>query len=284
MNSTVDGSNYVSSNAEIKRENNYAITISSLGMEFCDSPTPIRVLNNINLAIDLHEFVTIVGPSGCGKTTLLKLIGGVLGKKNKNVHLEGEISVNGTSPTIAKKNRMFGFAFQNPVLLPWRRVKDNVSLPCELIGINGRSTDERVSSLLELMEIKAFETAYPNQLSGGMQQRVNIARSLVHEPSILLMDEPFGALDEMTRERLNDALLRIHRLKSPTILFVTHNLAEAIYLSSRVVILSKRPATIHTILDINLPDQRSDQIKTSSAYIRLLAQVRDLIAEASGEN
>ncbi|MDQ1354361.1 MAG: NitT/TauT family transport system ATP-binding protein [Acidobacteriota bacterium] len=268
-------------NAMDKSVDNQVISISCLKLDFFNTRSLLSVIGNITIAIGRYEFVSVVGPSGCGKTTLLKLIGGLLNKNDRHVKIDGEIIVDGTSPESAKKNRLFGFAFQNPVLLPWRTVRDNVVLPCELIGIDKAIAEKRASHLLDLMEIGAFESSYPHQLSGGMQQRVNIARTLIHEPSILLMDEPFGALDELTRERLNDALLNIHNIKKTTILFVTHNLAEAIYLSDRVVILSNRPSSIYSILEIDLPKNRSEEIKTSSKYVQLLGRLRQLMSSAN---
>ncbi|MBM3253445.1 MAG: ABC transporter ATP-binding protein [Candidatus Omnitrophica bacterium] len=219
----------------------------------------IEALCDINLSVRDNEFVSILGPSGCGKTTLLKVIGGLINPSN------GKVQIKGKSVEVIRKNREIGFVFQNPALLPWRTVWGNVYLPLEIIGINPSSRgeiDNRIMKMLELVGLSGFKDNHPHELSGGMQQRVAIARALIFNPSILLMDEPFGALDEITRDRLNLELLRVWENMKHTVIFVTHSIREAVLLSDRIVVLSKRPGKIVSILEVNLPRPR----KTSSRY------------------
>jgi len=253
--------------------------LSHVNLSFINGKNSLPVLIDISLEISSGLFITVVGPSGCGKTTLLKVIGGLLTKNDKQISLKGEILVGGVEPSQAKFSRMFGFAFQNPVLLPWRTVSSNVKLPFELIGHNNTQDGEKILDLLKLMAILNFADAYPNQLSGGMQQRVNIARALVHDPSILLMDEPFGSLDELTRERLNCVLLNIHRVKQPTIIFITHSLTEAAFLSDKIIVLTHRPAKIKCIINSTLGPDRPINIKTSIYFARLVEQLRAELAD-----
>lgn len=224
----------------------------------------IEALENIALDVYPDEFVSIVGPSGCGKTTLLKIIAGLEKKDGGEIKVDKEKF----DPT-----REVGFVFQKPLLLNWRKVIDNVLLPIEILKINRASMIGRAKELLELVGLKGFEKAYPNELSGGMQQRVSIARALIHDPKLLLMDEPFGALDALTRERMNLELLRIWREAKKTILFVTHGIAEAIFLSDRVAVLSARPATVITAFDIHLSRPRTLDVRTSPEFGKLSMKV-----------
>ena len=224
----------------------------------------VEALENIALDIYSGEFVSIVGPSGCGKTTLLKILAGLLPKEG------GEIVVDQDKfdPT-----REVGFVFQKPLLLYWRKVIDNVLLPIEILKGDRASMVGRAQELLELVGLKGFEKAYPNELSGGMQQRVSIARALIHDPKLLLMDEPFGALDALTRERMNIELLRIWREAKKTVLFVTHGISEAIFLSDRVTVLSARPARVITTMDIHLKRPRTLEVRTSPEFGKLSLEV-----------
>jgi len=225
----------------------------------------LLVLDKINFRVREGEFVSVIGPSGCGKTTLLKIIGG-LTKSN-----EGKVKIGEDTAEIALKKRKFGFVFQNPVLLPWRNVVKNIELPLEIMG--SKNSKKTPHALLKIVGLEGFEKYYPNQLSGGMQQRVAIARALIFEPSILLMDEPFGALDEITRSHMNSELLRIWQKeeeKTSTIIFVTHSISEAVFLSDRVIVLSKRPAKIEAIINIDLPKPRTARIKNSKEYFYLI--------------
>lgn len=236
----------------------------------------LQVLQDVSLSVRSGEFITIVGPSGCGKTTLLRAVAGLLVQEEDDVVIFGALSVFGMSPLDAKRQRMFAFTFQNPVLLPWRTVRQNVALPLEITHDSETPDDHQVDEMLSMVGIGDFSCSMSAQLSGGMQQRVNLARALVQEPRILLMDEPFGSLDEVTRERLNFELLRIHRLKKQTILFVTHNLTEAALLGDRVLVLSKRPSTIREVLPIGLPDERTDDTLLSPEFLAHVRRVRDV--------
>lgn len=244
----------------------------------------LSVLDSIDLIVSESEFVAIVGPSGCGKTSLLKVIGGLLGADDSHVILGGSVQVNGFLPHEAKIARAFGFAFQNPVLLPWRTVMANVRLPLELKGGGNSLEEHRINELLELMGISAFANSYPSELSGGMQQRVNIARALVHEPKILLLDEPFGALDEITRERLNVALRTIHDLKKSTTFFITHSLREAAFLADKVVVLTKGPSKVKRIIPSPLQGPRTPETQMSREYLEYVKEIRTCFFEAEDES
>jgi NitT/TauT family transport system ATP-binding protein len=232
----------------------------------------LHVLDEISFDINKEEFVSIIGPSGCGKTTLLKIISGLI-KPTK-----GKIIIKESSVEIALKRREFGLVFQNPVLLPWRNALRNVELPLEIS--NYKSSWNSPRKLLEVVGLKSFENFYPNELSGGMQQRVAIARALTFEPSVLLMDEPFGALDEITRDKMNLELLRIleeERSIISTVIFVTHSIPEAVFLSNKIIVLSERPATVEEIIKVDLPKSRTPEIKCSKKYIELIECVRKLL-------
>ena len=223
----------------------------------------LHVLEKINLDINDGEFISIVGPSGCGKTTLLKIIGGL--KKPT----QGHILFRDKTLKLSQK-RNFGFVFQDPVLLPWRNVVKNIELPLEILK---RKTSQGVlKNLLRITRLEGFENYYQEELSGGMKQRVAIARALIFNPSVLLMDEPFGALDEFTRNHMNLELLRILREENTisTVIFVTHSIPEAVFLSDKVVVLSKRPAKIKKTIDIDLPKPRDEETKTSKRYFELI--------------
>lgn len=227
----------------------------------------LSVLDDVSFQIAEGEFVSIVGPSGCGKTTLLKTLGGLLPLSR------GRITIKNNSLDVAVKRRDFGFIFQNPVLLPWRTVLQNIELPLEIIG--DQTPLEESEKLLDLLGLKGFAKYYPQALSGGMKQRVAIARALVFNPDILLMDEPFGALDELMRERLNLELLRIWRQTHKTIIFVTHSVSEAVFLSNRVIVLSERPARITDTRNIDLPFPRAISIKQSDGYSQYITWLRN---------
>lgn len=239
----------------------------------------LRVLDDMCLSVDRGEFVAIVGPSGCGKTSLLRVVGGLLDTQHPEVRIEGFALVDGLTPTAAKKAGNLGFAFQNPVLLPWRTVRQNVQLPIELLGRDMVVGLEKANELLSMVGINEFQNAFPRELSGGMQQRVNIVRALIHEPRVLLLDEPFGALDEVTRERLNIALLRLHQVSRPTVLFVTHSLREAVFLAQRIIILTRRPAKVHCILESILPKCRSENIDLQPEFTEMLTRVKKAFAQ-----
>jgi NitT/TauT family transport system ATP-binding protein len=236
----------------------------------------VEALNDIELEVKPGEFISFIGPSGCGKSTLLRLIANLIEPTG------GQITVNGHSPRQARLNRQYGFIFQDATLYEWRTVIKNVQLPLEVMNYSRRERDERARRMLELVELSDFANHYPWQLSGGMQQRVSIARALAFEPNLLLMDEPFGALDEMTRERLNNELLDIwSKIASMTIIFVTHNISEAVYLSSRVVVMSPRPGKVVDIVNIDLPRPRTAETMESEQYFHHINKVRHLLREAT---
>jgi NitT/TauT family transport system ATP-binding protein len=226
-------------------------------------------LQRVDLTIKRNEFVTLVGPSGCGKSTLLKIINALIKPSRGAVLFDGRPHLN--------PSRDVGVVFQEPVLLPWRSVVDNVLLPAEILGLDSRQARNRALDLLALVGLAGFEQRYPKELSGGMQQRAAICRSLVHDPSILLMDEPFAALDAMTREDLGFELLRIWDLHKKTVVFVTHHISEAILLADRVVAMSPRPGRIEKVLDINLPRPRSLDMQFSPEFKDCSEEIRELI-------
>ena len=228
-------------------------------------------LQGINLDIRRGEFVSLIGPSGCGKSTLLRIIGDLIQPTT------GTVTVNGKLCALARRDRDYGMVFQAPVLFDWRTVEDNVKLPLELMGWDKTRRDERAREMLGLVELGDFMRHYPYQLSGGMQQRVAIARALSFEPSILLMDEPFGALDEMTRERMNQEVLRIWERTGITVVFVTHSIPEAVFLSSRVVVMSARPGRITDIIEIDLPRPRDVDTREQRRYFELVTEVREAL-------
>ncbi len=229
----------------------------------------VRALEDIDLEVERGEFISLIGPSGCGKSTLLRIIADLIPATN------GTVMVNDKTAAQARKDQDYGFVFQSPTLYDWRTVIRNVQLPLEIMKYPKAKRDERARAMLKLVELSDFENQYPWQLSGGMQQRVSIARALAFEPQIMLMDEPFGALDEMTRERMNNELLRIWgAIPDMTVIFVTHSISEAVYLSSRVVILSPRPGRLTEIIDIDLPRPRGPETRDLDAFFRLSNQVR----------
>jgi NitT/TauT family transport system ATP-binding protein len=232
---------------------------------------PTVALSAIDLDIAPGEFVSLIGPSGCGKSTLLRVIGDLVAPTR------GTVEVNGKPAPQARRDRDYGIVFQAPVLFDWRSVEDNVKLPLEILGRDTAWRERRAREMLELVELGGFARHMPYQLSGGMQQRVAIARALSFEPRILLMDEPFGALDEMTRERMNDEVMRIWGQTGTTVVFVTHSIPEAVYLSSRVVVMSARPGRITRIVDIDLPRPRSDESRETPRYFELVTEVREAL-------
>jgi NitT/TauT family transport system ATP-binding protein len=235
----------------------------------------VTALQNIDLDVERGEFVSLIGPSGCGKSTLLRVIGDLVPPS------AGEILVNGKPAHRARRDRDYGIVFQAAVLYDWRTVAKNIALPLELLRWDRARRTERVGQMLELVELVGFEKHYPWQLSGGMQQRVSIARALSFSPALLLMDEPFGALDEMTRERLNIELLRIWDETGSTVIFVTHSISEAVFLSTRVVVMSPRPGRITSIVPVDLPQPRTSETREEPRFFELVTQVREAL-HASG--
>jgi NitT/TauT family transport system ATP-binding protein len=228
-------------------------------------------LRDVDLSIAEAEFVSLIGPSGCGKSTLLRIIGDLIKPT------DGNIVVNGKTARQARKDRDYGIVFQDPVLYDWRTVGRNIALPLEMARWSRAKRTQRVQEMIELVELSGFEDHHPWQLSGGMQQRVSIARALSFDPALLLMDEPFGALDEMTRERLNMELLRIWEQSGSTIVFVTHSIAEAVFLSTRVVVMSPRPGRISSVISINLPQPRTAVTREDPRFFELVTEVREAL-------
>jgi len=231
----------------------------------------VTALQEIELAIEPGEFVSLIGPSGCGKSTLLRIVGDL------TEPTAGSVTVNGKPARRARLDHDYGIVFQDAVLFDWRTVAKNIAVPLELLGWDRERRRERVDEMLELVELAGFGDHHPWQLSGGMQQRVSIARALAFEPALLLMDEPFGALDEMTRERLNLELLSIWQQLGSTVVFVTHSISEAVFLSTRVVVMSPRPGRIAGIVEIDLPSRRGVETREDPRYFELVTQVRELL-------
>jgi NitT/TauT family transport system ATP-binding protein len=233
-------------------------------------------LSDITLDIGQGEFVSLIGPSGCGKSTLLRVIGDLTQPTT------GTVEVNGKPAGRARLDREYGMVFQAPVLFDWRTIEDNVRLPLELFGYDRQAQNERTQEMLALVGLTDFARHRPYQLSGGMQQRVAIARALAFSPSLLLMDEPFGALDEMTRERMNSEVLSIWARTGITVVFVTHSIPEAVFLSSRVAVMSARPGRITRIVDVDLPRPRGLDTRESPAYFSLITEVREALRGSEG--
>jgi NitT/TauT family transport system ATP-binding protein len=231
----------------------------------------VTALQEIDLQIDAGEFVSLIGPSGCGKSTLLRIVGDLIQPTT------GTIDVNGKAAHQARLDHDYGIVFQDSVLFDWRTVAKNIALPLEMLGWERAKRKERVDEMLRLVELQGFGDHYPWQLSGGMQQRASIARAFAFEPALLLMDEPFGALDEMTRERLNLELLSIWQRLRSTVVFVTHSISEAVFLSSRVVVMSPRPGRIAGLVTIDLPHPRTVETREAPRFFELVTQVRELL-------
>ena len=236
----------------------------------------VVALEDVDLDIGPGEFVSLIGPSGCGKSTLLRVVGDLIQPTG------GAVEVNGKSAHQARVDRDYGIVFQDSVLFEWRTVARNIGLPLELAGWSRERRKERVQEMLELVELSGFEGHHPWQLSGGMQQRVSIARALSFEPALLLMDEPFGALDEMTRERLNLELLQIWAASGSTVVFVTHSISEAVFLSTRVVVMSPRPGRITGIVDVDLPQPRTFRTREEPRFAELIRDVRRTLRQGGG--
>lgn len=246
------------------------IKIEHLCVEFPDQEggAPVVALKDVNLEIHQGEFISLVGPSGCGKTTLLRAIADL------QKITEGKIEVRGQTPRQIRLQKKYGIVFQSPVLYDWRTVRRNVCMPMELMGMPKKDRTARVSKMLDLVGLLEFGKHYPRELSGGMQQRVGIARALAIRPEILLMDEPFSALDEFTKEKLHEDLLRIWRKTNKTILFVTHNIQEAVFLSDRIVVMSPHPGRVSAVIDVNLARPRGIEMKDTPEFTSIVSQVR----------
>jgi NitT/TauT family transport system ATP-binding protein len=226
----------------------------------------LRALENVSFKIAQGSFIAVVGPSGCGKSTLLKILAGILSKS------EGEVILHNAN--IEGPRHDIGIVFQDPTLLPWRTVIENVMLPAQIQGLDRRINSQRALSLIRLVGLHGVEEKYPNELSGGMQQRVSIARALLHDPAILLMDEPFGALDAMTREYMNLELLRIWKSSKKTIFLITHSIPKSVFLSDKVIVLSARPGRIEDCVSVNLPRPRQLAMMATSEFNRIVENIR----------
>ena len=254
------------------------IELQGLGKTFQTTDLRVEALRDISVTVSDSEFVSIIGPSGCGKSTLLRLVSGLIPPTAGAVSIDG-VPVDGPAGNI-------GFVFQAPTLLKWRTVFKNVMFPYEVLASQKRTImsrpeyEERAELLLEMVGIDDFRDAYPKQLSGGMQQRVSICRALLHDPTLLLMDEPFGALDEFTRERMNEELMRIWRETRKTVLFVTHHIPEAVFLSDRILVLSSRPGTLLGEIVVDLPRPRTAEMRDSVAFLEQVVITRRLIGRA----
>ena len=245
-----------------------AIEISGLSLSFDTADGPVQALSEVDLRIARGDFVSFIGPSGCGKTTLLRVVADLERPTG------GAIRVNGMSPHEARAGRAYGYVFQAPALYPWRTVARNIALPLEIMGFSRAEREARVAKGLELVNLSGFGAKYPWQLSGGMQQRASIARALSFDPDLLLMDEPFGALDEIVRDMLNQQLLRLWEVTGKTVLFVTHSIPEAVFLSSRIVVMSPRPGRICDVIECNFPRDRTLEIRETPEFIAVANRVR----------
>lgn len=245
------------------------ISARNLNLIFQTNDGPVHALKDVTLDIAKGEFVSFIGPSGCGKTTFLRVIADL------EQPTSGAITVNGMTPDAARRARAYGYVFQAAGLYPWRTIAGNVKLPLEIMGFSKAEQATRVEKVLELVELSGFVRKFPWQLSGGMQQRASIARALAFDADILLMDEPFGALDEIVRDRLNEQLLALWARTQKTIGFVTHSIPEAVYLSTKIVVMSPRPGRITDIIDSPLPRERPLEIRDSPEFIEIAHRVRE---------
>ena len=245
------------------------IKAENLSLTFETNDGPVHALEDINLEVNKGDFVSFIGPSGCGKTTFLRVMADLESPTS------GTISVNGMSPHEARKKRAYGYVFQAAGLYPWRTIGGNIKLPLEIMGYSKADQAERVKRVLELVDLAGFEKKFPWQLSGGMQQRASIARALAFDADILLMDEPFGALDEIVRDHLNEQLLQLWASTRKTICFVTHSIPEAVYLSTKIVVMSPRPGRIADVIESPLPPERPLEIRDTPEFIEIAHRVRE---------
>jgi NitT/TauT family transport system ATP-binding protein len=245
------------------------IRAEGLNLTFQTGDGPVHALSNVDLAIGRGEFVSFIGPSGCGKTTFLRVIADL------EQPTGGTITVNGMSPEEARRRRAYGYVFQAAALYPWRTIEKNVALPLEIMGIPAAEQRERVKRTLDLVNLSGFEKKFPWQLSGGMQQRASIARALAFDADLLLMDEPFGALDEIVRDHLNEQLLELWARTNKTICFVTHSIPEAVYLSTKIVVMSPRPGRVTDVIVSTLPKERPLDIRETPEFLAIAHRVRE---------
>ncbi len=254
------------------------IVAQGLDLTFQTNDGPVHALKDVNLTIDKGDFVSFIGPSGCGKTTFLRCVAALEHPTG------GTLTVNGLSPDAARQARAYGYVFQAAGLYPWRTIAGNIRLPLEIMGFDRTEQDRRVERVLELVELSGFGKKFPWQLSGGMQQRASIARALAFDADILLMDEPFGALDEIVRDRLNEELLKLWAATGKTIGFVTHSIPEAVYLSTKIVVMSPRPGRITDVIESPLPRERPLDIRDSREFIEIAHRVREGLRAGHGDD
>lgn len=257
--------------------NETVINATNLSLTFETNDGPVHALQDVDLTINKGDFVSFIGPSGCGKTTFLRVIAAL------EHQTAGEITVNGMSPDDARQARAYGYVFQSAGLYPWRTIAGNVKLPLEIMGYSKADQVDRVRKVLELVDLAGFENKFPWQLSGGMQQRASIARALAFDADLLLMDEPFGALDEIVRDHLNEQLLQLWARTGKTIAFVTHSIPEAVFLSTKIVVMSPRPGRISDVIESPLPKDRPLDIRDSKEFIDLAHRVREGLRAGHGE-
>ena len=253
------------------------IRASNLDLTFQTNDGPVHALKDVNLEVNKGDFVSFIGPSGCGKTTFLRCIAGL------ETPTSGALSVNGMTPDDARRTRAYGYVFQAAGLYPWRTIGGNIRLPLEIMGFSKAEMGERIKRVLNLVDLEGFEKKFPWQLSGGMQQRASIARALAFDADILLMDEPFGALDEIVRDHLNEQLLQLWVRTEKTIAFVTHSIPEAVYLSTKIVVMSPRPGRISDVIESPLPRDRPLSIRDSAEFIAIANRVRDGLHAGHGQ-
>jgi NitT/TauT family transport system ATP-binding protein len=253
------------------------IAATGLNLTFRTADGPVQALKDVDLRIGKGDFVSFIGPSGCGKTTFLRCVAALEHPTG------GTLTVNGMTPDAARRARAYGYVFQAAGLYPWRTVAGNIRLPLEIMGFAKAEQERRVARVLELVELSGFGAKFPWQLSGGMQQRASIARALAFDADILLMDEPFGALDEIVRDRLNEELLKLWAATGKTMLFVTHSIPEAVYLSTKIVVMSPRPGRITDVIDSPLPRERPLEIRDSPDFIAVAQRVREGLRAGHGD-
>ncbi|MGX0977803.1 NitT/TauT family transport system ATP-binding protein [Roseovarius sp. MBR-51] len=256
---------------------NTVISARNLSLTFQTGDGPVHALKDVGLEVEKGDFVSFIGPSGCGKTTLLRCMADLEHPTG------GSLTVNGTSAEEARKSRAYGYVFQAAGLYPWRTIGGNIRLPLEIMGYGRDDQDARVKRVLELVDLAGFERKYPWQLSGGMQQRASIARALAFDADILLMDEPFGALDEIVRDHLNEQLLQLWDRTNKTICFVTHSIPEAVYLSTKIVVMSPRPGRITDVIESTLPKQRPLDIRETPEFLDIAHRVREGLRAGHGD-
>jgi len=245
------------------------VSARNLCLTYDTNDGPVHALSNVDLDVRKGDFISFIGPSGCGKTTFLRVIADLERKSS------GDITVNGMTPEEARKARAYGYVFQAPALYPWRTIEKNIALPLEIMGYDRSEQDKRIAQTLDLVNLAGFEKKFPWQLSGGMQQRASIARALAFDADLLLMDEPFGALDEIVRDHLNEQLLKLWKRTNKTICFVTHSIPEAVYLSTKIVVMSPRPGRVTDIIESTLPLERPLGIRETPEFLEIAHRVRE---------